>query len=257
MEPVTRRLLLFGAIAFLLYTLFAIHYPLEPSLNDARASWTSLNKGQIGWLIVQLVLYAALFWLYAAAMRLLKGETEEALNLKSRRRGLNTWIIATWLACSLVLMAAAPAGESHDVFDYVFRGRMMAEFHANPLSDLPNQYSRKAYYLYIAWHGYVDTYGPLWETASQGAAAGVRPLAEALGWWGKDLPSCPYSTTSCRLLILYLSSLSIYGDPPDRPIGRVDLCIGAACAPSLGAAGAGRLAVEPAYADFDRPGRPQ
>jgi len=34
-------------------------------------------------------------------------------------------------------MFLAPAGESHDIFDYLFRGRMMTEYQANPLVDVP------------------------------------------------------------------------------------------------------------------------
>ncbi len=83
---------------------------------------------------------------------------------------------------------------------------MMAEFKANPLLDLPKDYSNKAFYLYIAWHSFVDAYGPIWETASSGLANAVRLIAQSLGWWVPDLPSCPQSQASCRLFILYISS---------------------------------------------------
>lgn len=209
MEPVTRRLLVIGLASLALYGVFAGRYPLEPSLVDYRATWLSLNGKDLPWCLAQIAMYLGLVLLYMAALRLLRRVSWNKLEPNrvspGQQRRVGVLIVAIWLGCSFVLMTAAPAGESHDIFDYVFRGRMMAEFNANPLVDLPKEYSNKAYYLYIAWHSHVDTYGPLWEATSNGLANGVRTLAQSLGWWVPDLPSCPESQASCRLFMLYLS----------------------------------------------------
>ena len=114
-------------------------------------------------------------------------------------------VLITWLACSGVLMFLAPAGESHDIFDYLFRGRMMTEYQANPLVDVPEDFSLSTpYSRYLAWRKYVDTYGPVWEASSAAVSSAVHQVADWLGWY-QDTPVCPHSPESCRLLIVYLT----------------------------------------------------
>ena len=51
----------------------------------------------------------------------------------------------------------------------------------------------------------MDTYGPVWEASSAAVSGSVHLAARWLGWWSEELPSCPKSPESCRLLIVYLS----------------------------------------------------
>jgi hypothetical protein len=103
-------------------------------------------------------------------------------------------------------MTAAPAGESHDIFDYIFRGRMMTEYGANPLVDVPDDFKLSTPYTrYLAWRDNVDTYGPVWEASSATVAVSVRQVARWSGWWGESYPVCPRSPGSCRLLVLYIT----------------------------------------------------
>jgi hypothetical protein len=186
-----------------LYLLIAVRYPLGPSLVNPRASWTSLVSAD--WLngAGHLLIYLVLCLLYLLAFYLLT----PAHGVSDSNRSV--WITSTfvlWLACSAVLMFAAPAGESHDVFDYLFRGRMMAEYHANPLADVPTSFSSAPYNLYLAWQEHVDTYGPVWEAASLGIAKSVHQAASWLGWWDESQPVCPKSAQSCRLLVMYITA---------------------------------------------------
>ncbi|MBE0695550.1 MAG: DUF2029 domain-containing protein, partial [Anaerolineaceae bacterium] len=209
MEPVARRLLAIGLAAQALYIVLALRYPLRASLADPRASWLSLNGKDLPWSFAQIGIYLGLVLLYLAALRLLTrlsgAGSEAGSKPELPPRWVNRLIIAVWLGCSFVLMTAAPAGESHDLFDYVFRGRMMAEFNANPLVALPKQYNHEAFYDFIAWHAYVDTYGPLWEIVSKGVATGVRLFTQELGWWIRYVRPCSVSEPTCRLLIVYVS----------------------------------------------------
>ena len=103
-------------------------------------------------------------------------------------------------------MFVAPAGESHDIFDYLFRGRMMTEYQANPLVEVPESFSLSTpYSRYLAWREHVDTYGPVWEASSAAVSSGVHQVANWLGWWDEDSPVCPKSPESCRLLIVYVT----------------------------------------------------
>ena len=200
------RLIWLGIIAsasFGLYLVLAWCYPIVPSLENPRASWASMVGPTPGNAALHIAIYLGLTLLYIIALRLLvpiPGKSE----FKSR------WqiqlIFVTWLACSGVLMATAPVGESHDIFDYTFRGRMMSEYQANPLVDVPDSYPLSTpYSRYLAWREHVDTYGPVWEASSFTVASGVRQVARHLGWWDEDYPVCPKSPESCRLLVVYVT----------------------------------------------------
>jgi len=150
-----------------------------------------------------LLIYLGIILLYLLALRLLAHSDTQA---EAQSRRLILLVLATWLACSVVLMFMAPAGESHDIFDYLFRGRLMAEYQANPLVDVPEDFSLSTpYSRYLAWRKYVDTYGPVWEASSAAVSWSVHQVAEWLGWWDEDAPVCPKSSESCRLLIVYIT----------------------------------------------------
>ncbi len=206
-EPVTHKKwvwLCAVAIATLgLYLCLAVRYPISPSLVDPRASWASLVTPNGLNLTLHLAVYLGLTLLYLAAMHLL---TPAAANRGAPPRDQIALIITVWLACSGVLMFVAPAGESHDIFDYLFRGRMMTEYQANPLAEVPESFGLSIPYArYLAWFKNVDTYGPIWEASSAGVASIVRQVSSWIGWWDESYLVCPKSQESCRLLIVYIT----------------------------------------------------
>ncbi|HSR20174.1 MAG TPA: hypothetical protein VLL49_04595 [Anaerolineales bacterium] len=188
-----------------LYALLALRYPLRRSLADPRASWASMVEPSVPNAALHIAIYLGLTLLYLAALRLVTHPQPEPEKGRSSRP--QTAIIAiTWLAGCAVLLLVAPAGESHDIYDYIFRGRMMTEYHANPLTDVPNSFGLAAPYTrFIAWRKNVDTYGPVWEALSAAVSYGVRGTSQWLGWWDETHPVCPKSTESCRLLIVYVT----------------------------------------------------
>jgi hypothetical protein len=206
-EPVTQyksRWLVVVALASLgLYLYLAVQYPIGPSLANPRASWTSMVSPSAINAARHLAIYLGLTLLYVAALRLLTpGQVENGASPGRQIR----LIFAVWLACSGVLMFVAPAGESHDIFDYLFRGRMMTQYQANPLVDVPESFGLSAPFTrYLAWRKSVDTYGPIWEGSSFAVSSGVRQVASWLGWWDDTYPVCPKSPESCRLLIAYVT----------------------------------------------------
>lgn len=238
MEPVKHlqqrpalALSLIGALSLLLYTLLALRYPLAPGLADPRASWIHLVTPSGGALAVHLGIYLALTLLFILALHLLTSAAVKMSATQRRKeakaqsifavtgvadmlpdvalqrtpRRQTAIIVVVWLACSCALLFMTPAGESHDIFDYTFRGRMMAELGANPLAEPPIDFRRAAFFSYLAWHSHVDTYGPLWEMASVGVATSVRTALQMLRLWEVTAPSCPQIATSCRVLIGYLT----------------------------------------------------
>jgi hypothetical protein len=134
-------------------------YPLTVGLRSVRAGWSTLVGSSLKVGVVFAGIYALLIVGYVVALRLI-------LRLRDRRPHQAVGIIiAGWLLSSAALLGAYP-GESFDIFDYVFRGRMIVEYSASPLATAPAVFQNQPFYNYITWRGQVDTYGPLWEYAS-------------------------------------------------------------------------------------------
>ncbi len=108
-------------------------------------------------------------------------------------------MIGAWLLASACLWLLTP-GDSHDIFDYIFRGRMLAFYGGSPLRDPPELFPQAPFYNYITWRTLVDAYGPLWEYTSAGVALGVRQVSGWLGWPTVGTASCPADMEACRLL---------------------------------------------------------
>ncbi len=207
MEPVTRKNIFLtitaSVVSLGLYFWLAWHYPLGPNLANPRATWATMVEPTWPNAARHLLIYFGLTLAYLAALRLLTPVPQMPERYQRRQVFL---IVLTWMACSSVLMFVSPAGESHDIFDYLFRGRLMAEYQANPLTEVPNTFGlAMPYTRYLAWRKSVDTYGPVWESVSAFVAYTVRQAASWLGWWSSDYPVCPKSLESCRLLMMYLT----------------------------------------------------
>jgi hypothetical protein len=168
--PVGERQGALMALALISAILYAgaitARYPLSQGLQDPRAGWYRLSGRslQAGFIFAAVV--GLLFLCYVAALRL-------ALRPGGSRRGLFATIVGGWLMASAALLRAYP-GESFDIFDYLFRGRMLIEYGASPLATPPSLFRDRPFYRYITWRGQLDTYGPLWEYASGLVAWTVR-----------------------------------------------------------------------------------
>ncbi|MFO7634979.1 MAG: glycosyltransferase 87 family protein, partial [Caldilinea sp.] len=177
----------------------ALRYPLLAGIWRPRHNWARLAGGAtIPGLLLHVATYLTATVLYIVAMRLVL-----AHNLLLRRHVVAV-IVGGWLLASLVLMAVAPGGEAHDVFDYLFRGRMLVESGGSPLADAPELFADRPFYQYITWTDHVDTYGPVWEYASGGVAATTRALLLTAGRWHADAAECPDADASCFVLLSYV-----------------------------------------------------
>jgi ALG3 protein len=160
-----------GLASALLYALgIAARYPLVAGLALPRAGWYRVSGGSLQAGLMHAGVYALLMLCYVGALRLLPGLST------STWRTTITVIVAGWLLSSIALLGTYP-GESLDIFDYLFRGRMLAEFGASPLAVAPAVFGDQPLYDRITWRGQVDTYGPLWEYASGAVAWSVHRLA--------------------------------------------------------------------------------
>lgn len=177
-----RPLLGYGLASLGLYGWLALRYPLLGGLEVGRANWATLGDRTLGAGLLHGAVYGMLVLLYAIALHRALRLPQSPNPLIPQSPAL-IWLV--WLAASLILLGAYP-GESLDIFDYLFRGRMLAELGVSPLAVSPTAYARLPFYSYITWRGQVDTYGPLWEYASGATAWAVggllgRPLVATTG----------------------------------------------------------------------------
>jgi hypothetical protein len=79
---------------------------------------------------------------------------------------------------------------SIDIYDYLFRGRMLVRFHANTFVMTPINFADDQLFSYVAWRRAVTAYGPIWEWMSWIAAslAGEAPRAAATAGQAGLLP---------------------------------------------------------------------
>jgi hypothetical protein len=203
---VNASLALIGAASAGLYALLALRYPLALSLANPRASWADLTGATWASFAYHTAIYFGLTVLYIWALRLLTPTPDASHRPPAASdRAYLLLILLTWLVCCGILMTVASSGESHDIFDYIFRGRMMTVLGANPLTDVPTQYRGAPYFDYLAWHDHVDAYGPVWEMTSAATAAVTRAVLKGVGTWTTSNASCPQSPLACRSLIGYVS----------------------------------------------------
>src|SRR6478736_5628985 len=66
----------------------------------------------------------------------------------------------------LALLALVYPTTSVDLYDYMFRGRMLAHYQANTFIQVPIEFNTDPLFWYVAWRKAVTAYGPLWEGMS-------------------------------------------------------------------------------------------
>jgi ALG3 protein len=160
-----------GLISSLFYgLLLRAPYPLAESLAHPLASWATLAGFAWRAGLALICGYALLTGYYMLALRL------AARVAPPRQPALLFLIVGGWLLSSVMLLGAYP-GESLDIFDYLFRGRLQITLGVSPLATPPQVFANQLFYSYVNWTTYVDTYGPLWEYASGAVAAIVGAVA--------------------------------------------------------------------------------
>jgi hypothetical protein len=144
-------------------------YPLPDGLLYPQASWVTLAGFSWRAGLSLAGVYALLVGCYMLALR-------QVLRIATPKPRTVLVIIGGWLLSSALLLGAYP-GESLDIFDYLFRGRLLATLGVSPLAIVPASFSGQPFYPYVNWTTHVDTYGPLWEYASGSVAAIVGSIS--------------------------------------------------------------------------------
>lgn len=115
---------------------------------------------QYDWISFILIgtIFLGLFGTYAGALT-------RARHIKNRERASHYYlyfILGGAILFSLTLLFQ-PMLFSDDVFSYIFSGRILAIYHANPLNTAPQQFPSDPYLFWtISGRGSPNIYGPLW-----------------------------------------------------------------------------------------------
>jgi hypothetical protein len=84
-------------------------------------------------------------------------------------------IICGWAAVfSISMIFMYPVGAA-DLFDQIFRARLLTEYGLNPFTTLPSSIAGDPFQPFVAWRGEASPYGPVWEA-----------LAGFASWLGGD-----------------------------------------------------------------------
>lgn len=146
----------------LVYTLLTLRFPIETSLRLPRSHVGSLTQHR--WTMALMLACAgiALHSSYIAAVMLCWDAS-----------GVERLLPIVWgygVAAAAVLVLLWPV-TSTDMFDYIFRGHMAAQYGANPYIVLPNRFRTDTLFVYLGWPNAPSAYGPLWELMSARMAA--------------------------------------------------------------------------------------
>ena len=186
-------------------SLLATAWPwtLAPSQFLFHVAWSASGKytgGGIYYLLLGLVLIAlSAIYLYAV--------------VRAFRRRDKIHITSRWLL--LLLVGAAvfgatllflPALFSNDVFSYIFTGRMLTIYHADPMNTAPAQFQQDPYLPWITQPGVPNIYGPLWlAITSLLVGVGNSPITTLLLFKGLALLS---HLVNCLLIWAILGKIA-------------------------------------------------
>ncbi len=160
-------LVLLGGISGIAYYLgFVRPYRLDDYYNQPLMDLAKINfhaaQAANAWLLTWVVVFAC----YILAFRLCPPATDVSANF----RRVALVIICGWAAFSSInVLFMYPVGAA-DLFDQIFRARLLGQYHLNPFTTLPNNIQGDPFQPFVAWAGDPSPYGPVWELLAGGTS---------------------------------------------------------------------------------------
>ncbi|HEX9369641.1 MAG TPA: hypothetical protein VF897_01495, partial [Roseiflexaceae bacterium] len=170
-SPALLLMLIAVAAAAIEWLALARRYPALEFVTLQRRSFARLAGYEIGAGLQLAAAYLVLTLLYLLAMHVAGRriwKIEDSASQSSVRGSRFAVLAAIWLGWALqvaVLVWVHP-GESLDIYEYIFRGHMVAELHISPLTTAPHDLPLDWLVRHITWWRLVDSYGPVWEAIS-------------------------------------------------------------------------------------------
>jgi alpha-1,6-mannosyltransferase len=162
-------LALAGLSSALIYAAIMLRLPLLKTYAIPLLNLDNMPRSD--WLTGALVLGCAAFLFGAYALG--------ALVVAAGRSRISVPLVVGFALLFVALLLFTHPMTSTDIYDYLFRGRMLARYEANPFVAVPAQFGDDPLLTYVAWRQAPTAYGPLWEGLSWLAArlAGQSPDA--------------------------------------------------------------------------------
>ena len=168
-------LFLLGVSSTIIYIVALLRFPLAELYTRLRFNLADFTHSDIRTGLVITACTIALFISYTLGALVVKG-------LPRRYSFVPALILIIPLIFVAILLFTQPA-TSLDLYDYLFRGRMLARYHANTFVQVPRDFESDPLFKQVAWRGAVTAYGPLWEGMSwltawlAGEAPGAIPVS--------------------------------------------------------------------------------
>jgi alpha-1,6-mannosyltransferase len=187
-------LILLGAASALIYGLAFWRFPLETLYSRLRFNLDDHTKSDPQTGAVIIVCTLLLFAAYALGAVVIHSARRRVVALPA--------LIALMPLIFIGLLTLTQPATSIDVYDYLFRGRMLARYEANTFVQIPRNFESDPLFDQVAWRNAVTAYGPLWERMSWATS---RLAGEAPG-----VPDPDPNATLLRLMLAY-KLLSVLG----------------------------------------------
>ncbi|MBF6614177.1 MAG: hypothetical protein IVW55_13710 [Chloroflexi bacterium] len=161
-------IVLLGGISGVAYYLgFVQPYQLGDYYNKPLMDLAKINghtsTAANGWAFTWLALFACYYFAFRLCPR--------SDNVSTTFKRVALFLICGYAAFfSITLISMYPVGAA-DIFDQIFRARLLSHYHLNPFTTLPNNIQGDPFQPFVAWKGDASPYGPLWELLAGGTSA--------------------------------------------------------------------------------------
>ena len=187
-------------------------WTLAPSKFLFQGAWNSSggysDRGPYFLLLGLACIALAIVYLYAVGM---------ALRASSKTGISSRWLFLAMAGATVfgITLLFLPALFSNDVFSYIFTGRVLTIYHADPLTTAPAHFHQDPYLPWIAQPTVPGIYGPLWMAiASFLVRTANSPVAALLLFKGLALL---FHLINCALIWVILGKLA----PSRRLVGTL------------------------------------
>ena len=156
------RLVLLGLGSAIVYATALLRFPLVGIYNYPLQNLDKLTLSDRATGIVLAGSVLLLFASYATGALLL----DRAIALGPRGGRRLAPVVLGFPVLFIILLLLVYPTTSVDLYDYLFRGRMLARYNANTFLLVPRDFRTDPLFPYVAWKGAVTAYGPVWEGMS-------------------------------------------------------------------------------------------
>jgi len=154
------------AAALARFPLLAIYAQPIQNIEKLTHADPGIGLALTGWTLLVFAGYTVGAVVLARDARRSKRATANTVTSSPRHRVTQIAVLVGFPLIFLALLALVYPTTSVDLYDYMFRGRMLAHYQANTFTQVPIEFNTDPLFWYVAWRKAVTAYGPLWEAMS-------------------------------------------------------------------------------------------